>query len=227
MSRVKVLLADSNELIRSGLRAIFEKREEMEVVGETQTGEELKMFIRNNEVDVVVIDHTAEGLSIDVIPALLQEYPSLKFVAVTFDRSGLAIRTALRSGILSYVKKDCSANEIVESVLDTAHGKRFFCGKILEVIAKSAIDVEDIEREELDCTAVTLSQREMEIIRLIAEGFTNAQIAEQLFLSDHTVTTHRKNIMKKLGVKNTAGIVMYAVKTELISPNRFLFPSEE
>ena len=71
-----------------------------------------------------------------------------------------------------------------------------------------------------------ISKRESEIIVLISEGFTNTQIAEKLFLSSHTVNTHRKNIMSKLGVKNTAGIVMYAVKMNLISPNKFLFTSE-
>ena len=73
---------------------------------------------------------------------------------------------------------------------------------------------------------VLISKRESEIIVLISEGFTNTQIAEKLFLSSHTVNTHRKNIMSKLGVKNTAGIVMYAVKMNLISPNKFLFTSE-
>ena len=76
------------------------------------------------------------------------------------------------------------------------------------------------------CEAVIISKRECEIITLIAEGFTNQQIAEKLFLSSHTVNTHRKNIMAKLGVKNTAGIVMYAIKTNLTSPNKFLFTAD-
>ena len=76
---------------------------------------------------------------------------------------------------------------------------------------------------EFNCEPVTVSPRELEVIRLIAEGYTNVQIAEKLFLSTHTVNTHRKNIMQKLGVNNTAAIVMYAVKTQLVSPNKFLF----
>ena len=84
----------------------------------------------------------------------------------------------------------------------------------------------DIDFESFSCEAVILSDRENEIIKLIAEGLTNAQIAEQLFLSNHTINTHRKNIMAKLGVKNTAGIVIYAVKTNLVSPNKFLFAAD-
>ena len=80
-----------------------------------------------------------------------------------------------------------------------------------------------MEGEALSCEPVVISERETEIIALIAEGCTNGQIAEKLYLSSHTVGTHRKNIMQKLGVNNTAAVVMYAVKTGLVNPNRFLF----
>ena len=81
----------------------------------------------------------------------------------------------------------------------------------------------DLELTEFNCEAVSITERELEIITLIAEGYTNVEIAEKLFLSPHTVNTHRKNILQKLGVNNTAAIVMYAVKTQLVSPNKFLF----
>jgi DNA-binding CsgD family transcriptional regulator len=83
--------------------------------------------------------------------------------------------------------------------------------------------VNDLELTEFNCEAVSITERELEIITLIAEGYTNVEIAEKLFLSPHTVNTHRKNILQKLGVNNTAAIVMYAVKTQLVSPNKFLF----
>ena len=81
----------------------------------------------------------------------------------------------------------------------------------------------DLDIVELSCEPVVISDRELEVIKLIAEGYTNVEIAEKLFLSPHTVNTHRKNIMQKLGVNNTAAIVMYAVKSQLVSPNKFLF----
>ncbi|MDP4588684.1 MAG: LuxR C-terminal-related transcriptional regulator, partial [Flavobacteriales bacterium] len=85
------------------------------------------------------------------------------------------------------------------------------------------IDVHDLNLLQVSCEPVSLSARELEVITLIAEGHTNTQIADKLFLSSHTITTHRKNIMQKLGVNNTAAIVMYAVKSGLVSPNKFLF----
>jgi DNA-binding CsgD family transcriptional regulator len=81
----------------------------------------------------------------------------------------------------------------------------------------------DLEIAEFSCEPVVISERELEVIKYIAEGYTNNEIAEKLFLSPHTVNTHRKNIMQKLGVNNTAAIVMYAVKSQLVSPNKFLF----
>jgi DNA-binding NarL/FixJ family response regulator len=147
-------------------------------------------------------------------------------VAVTPEQSAVTVVDALRSGVVSYVKKDCDIAEIMSSVNETYAGNKFFCGQILETIQKASINVDDIDFESFSCEPITLSERELEIITLIAEGHTNGQIGDILHLSTHTITTHRKNIMAKLGVKNTAAIVMYAVKTNLVSPNKFLFAGE-
>jgi DNA-binding NarL/FixJ family response regulator len=111
-------------------------------------------------------------------------------------------------------------------VRETANGSKFFCGQILNTIRSVDIDVDGENWTTFNCEPIHLSDREQEIITLIAEGYTNTAIAEQLFLSPHTVNTHRKNIMQKLGVKNTAAIVMYAVKTNLVNVNKFLFSAK-
>ncbi len=223
MERIRVLIADGQELSRVGASSVIDQHEHLECVAVLSHGEGLKEAIEKEVPDVVLIDHTSSGFSIECIPFVLEHHPDTRFVAITPDRSGLAIQTALRSGIMSYIKKDCSVEEICNALIETAKGHKFFCGKILEAVSEVGIEPDSIEREYLDCEAVSLSERESEIIKLIAEGYTNHRIAEKLFISDHTVTTHRKNIMKKLGVRNTAGIVLYAVKTELVSPNRFFF----
>ncbi|MNE35051.1 Response regulator protein VraR [compost metagenome] len=126
----------------------------------------------------------------------------------------------------SYIKKDCDSQEIIDSIRETWRGNKFFCGQILETIRDAAIDVNDIDFDSFSCEPIMLSERETEIITMIAEGLTNVMIADSLCLSNHTINTHRKNIMAKLGVKNTAGIVIYAVKTNLVSPNKFLFAAD-
>lgn len=223
---MKIILADSNELIRIGMRAVLGSQEDLEIVGEATNNEELLSLMKNFGSDIVLIDYTSNGFSIDVIPKVISRYPAISFVAITPEQSAQTLVNALRGGVKSYVKKDCDVSEIINSVKETARGNKFFCGQILETIQRASIDVEDIDFESFTCEPVLLSERENQIITCIAEGQTNAQIAEALFLSNHTINTHRKNIMAKLGVKNTAGIVMYAVKTNLVSPNKFLFAAE-
>ena len=219
-------MADSNELMRVGLRTVLKSIPQLEIVGEARNSDELLSQTQDFDVNLVVIDYTADGFEIDVIPKVLSKRPNVRFLAITPEQSAQTLVNALRSGVQSYVKKDCDLGEILDAVKDTSIGKKFFCGQILETIQRASIDVNDIDLDSFTCEPVILSERESEIITLIAEGLTNAQIAEQLFLSNHTINTHRKNIMNKLGVKNTAGIVMYAVKTNLVSPNKFLFAGE-
>lgn len=222
---VNLILAEDNELVRIGLRTIF-KNTGVQVIGEASDSNELLSQIKSFKPDVVLIDYTSESFSIDVIPRALELLPELNFVAITPNQSGQTIVHALKSGIRSHVKKDCSITEIVDSVKETSRGKKFFCGQILETIHSEGIDVEELSDSEFTCEPIVLSAREVEVITLIAEGLTNVEISEKLFLSKHTVNTHRKNIMNKLGVKNTAGIVMYAVKEKFTTPNKFLFSGD-
>jgi DNA-binding NarL/FixJ family response regulator len=220
---MNLILADSNDLIRIGLRTILSAERDLIIVGEAQNSTELFSQLKSFGPALILIDFTAPGFDIDIIPKSIALNAQNRFIAITPDQGAQTLVDALRSGVMAYIKKDCDISEIINAVHETKHGNKFFCGQILETIQRASINVDDLDFESFSCEAVILSERENEIIKLIAEGFTNEQIADFLFLSKHTVNTHRKNIMSKLGVKNTAGIVMYAVKTELVSPNKFLF----
>lgn len=221
-----VILADSNDLVRVGIRTILNSHGGFKIVGEAKDNHELIQQIQNFGAAVILIDYTSPGFDIDIVHKVLSINKDVKFLAITPEQSAQTLVDALRSGVTSYVKKDCDLGEIINAVEETSRGNKFFCGQILETIQRASIDVNDIDFDSFSCEAVILSERENEIIILIAEGMTNVQIAEHLFLSNHTINTHRKNIMSKLGVKNTAGIVMYAVKTNLVSPNKFLFAAD-
>ncbi len=220
---IKTLLADSSELALLGLRTILQEVPRVQLVGEARDAITLKALLVREKPDVVLIDHTAKGFSAEAIRAGVNAHKRTRFVAITPDPSRLALMSALRGGVTSYIKKDCDLQEIIDAVLDTGDGKRFFCGQILEAIERSAIDMKRIKDEPLSCAPVNITQREAEIIGLIAEGCSYTRIAARLNLSAHTVTTHRKKVMQKLGVNNTASLVLYAVKNGLVSPNKFLF----
>lgn len=223
---MRVVIADGNNLMRIGLRTVLNSLQSVDVVAEAKSSDDLLECLKNFKSDILIIDYTSENFEIDVIPKVLNKYPDLKTLAITPEQSAQTLVNALRSGVQSYVKKDCDLGEILDAVKETGNGNKFFCGQILETIQRASIDVNDIDLDSFTCEPISLSEREMQIIKLIAEGLTNTQIAEELFLSNHTINTHRKNILSKLGVKNTAGIVMYAVKTNIVSPNKFLFAAE-
>lgn len=218
-----IAVADSSPVFRYGMVNIIKQLDGVDLVGEACSSEELLSLVGTFHPDLVIIDFLAEGFSVDAIVALKQTNHAPKIIAVTTSQSGHTIVNALRAGVDSYIKKACSIQEVQDAILDTAEGSTFFCGQILDAIRHESIDVEGLEVANFTCAPVSLTEREAEILTLIAEGYTNAVIAERLFLSNHTVNTHRKNMMNKLGVNNTAALVMYAVKSGMVSPNKFLF----
>lgn len=225
--RIRTLLADNSELTLLGLRTLFAKVPRIEVVGEAYDAIQLQALLIREKPDVVLMDHTAEGFGAKAIREGLKRVKRTRFVSITPDPSPMALMSAIRAGVTSYIKKDCGTDEIIDAVLDTADGQKFFCGKILETLRKASFDVDQFLAEPLTCAPVTLSDRECEVIALIAEGLSYTRIAERLHLSAHTVTTHRRNIMQKLGVNSTAAVVMYAVKNGLVTPNKFLFNANQ
>ena len=218
-----VILADSNDLMREGMRSTLSAQTDLPIISEAINSEELCEQVQLSSPSMVILDFTSEGFTIDVVAKIKSIKPDVRFIAITPEQNAQTLIDALRLGVSSYVKKNCALDEIVNAVIETSRGNKFFCGQILETIQRAEIDVDHLDFDPLNCDPVILSERENEIIKLVAEGNTNGKIAELLFLSNHTVNTHRKNIMAKLGVKNTAGIVMYAVKMNIVSPNRFLF----
>jgi len=218
-----VILADSNDLMREGMRSTLSAQTDLPIISEAINSEELCEQVQLSSPSMVILDFTSEGFTIDVVSKIKSIKPDVRFIAITPEQNAQTLIDALRLGVNSYVKKNCALDEIVNAVIETSRGNKFFCGQILETIQRAEIDVNHLDFDPLNCDPVILSERENEIIKLVAEGNTNGKIAELLFLSNHTVNTHRKNIMAKLGVKNTAGIVMYAVKMNIVSPNRFLF----
>ncbi len=220
---VRTLLADHSELALIGLRSVFADVPRIEVVGEARDGIEMQAQLVRTKPDVVLVDHTSDGFGANAIREGVRRSKRTRFVAITPDPSPVTFRNALRGGVTSYIKKDCGIDEIIDAVLQTGDGQRFFCGKIIEAMQRASVDLTKLVAEPLSCDPVTLSDREVEVIALIAEGLSYTAIAERLHLSGHTVNTHRRNIMQKIGVNNSAALVMYAVKNGLVSPNKFLF----
>ena len=221
-----ILIADSSELVRRGLKAILKSSyvdfELIEVDTSLALFEHLKLYSNS----ILIIDYTSSGFSLDDVVKIKSKFKNLLIVAITPYINANTIVQAIKAGIESHIKKECSAKEIVESIDETIKGHKFYCSDIVSQMRNESVDIKNIEFNTLSYDEANLTERELQVIQFIAEGYTNSQIAAVLYLSNHTVNTHRKNIMRKLNVNNTAGIVMYAVKTQLVSPNQFTFNSQ-
>ena len=227
MPKIKILLADNSFLIREGFRSLLNENKDFKLIGEAEKADDLNEKILLYSPDVLVIDYASPFFCLDDILVIHQQYPSVNILAITNPQNRTIISKALENGVISHLLKDCGKDEIIEAIYNTAKGQKFFCGKVLDSILKekdASISLNTTKSSEgISCDGIKLSNREIEIMQYVADGYTNKQIADKLFLSTHTITTHRKNIMSKLGVNNTAGLVMFAIRQNLIEPNKFLF----
>ena len=221
----RIPIADSNQLVACGLQATLRSHGMDQVIGQARSEQEMFDLIDLFSPDLVILDFVTSGFSVESI-IRLKAKGRIRVLALTDGQRGVTLVNALRAGVDGYVKKDCDLQEIVEAVRETQCGRKFFCSQILDTIKREGINLESLNVVDPDCAGVSLSKRELQVIRLIAEGFTNPQISEKLFVSPHTITTHRRNILQKLGVNNTASVVLYAVQAGLVSPNKFLFAPE-
>ncbi len=204
MRPISILIADNSYLIRQGIRTLVNEVKDFTLVGEADTAFALSEKLLLCQPEVLIIDYASSGFCIDDIAIIRQQNPGVNILAITGQNTNTGFSRAIQSGVTSHLLKDCGKEEIIEAIRETAQGKQFMCGKI-------------VDRDQASCEGIKVTIRETEIIRLIAESFSNKQIAEKLFLSVHTVTTHRKNIMNKLGVNNTAGLMMFALRENIIA----------
>ena len=217
-----IVIADNSELILNGLRSILQPLAGDGIVSFTKYAP-LKEYLKATKNILLIIDYTSKGFSLNKVVELKNKYPKMLVMALTPYTNAQTIVQAVEAGIESHIKKECSVEEIKDAFNATSGGSKFFCNDIVAQMRKENINPKNIDFKSLDPNPVSLSDRELQIIQFIAEGYTNSQIAAIVYLSNHTVNTHRKNIMKKLGVNNTAGIVMYAVKEQMVTPNQFSF----
>jgi DNA-binding NarL/FixJ family response regulator len=218
---VKVLIADKNFLSRVGLELLVGELKGFELVptvcGDLQG---LESQLQLSKPNLLITDFISLGIKAEQLKALIKKFTRTRFLVITEMLSKNELNKVIDSGVTSYLLKDCDKAEILEAVNSTIKGEKFVCGKIVSVLtAAPEIKSNNSFIKSIGCDGMQVTQREIDIIRGIAEGLSNKLIADKLNLSTHTVNTHRKNIMAKLGVNNTAGVVMFAVKNQILETN--------
>jgi two-component system, NarL family, response regulator NreC len=207
-STIKLVLADDHAVVRSGLRMLLDSEPDFEVVAEASNIEDARRYVRGHHPTVLVLDlNMPGGSSLQAIPILRQESPDTQIVVLTMQQEPAFAREALGGGALGYVLKEAADEELVEAVRRAAAGENYLNPKLGARIAS----------EPPPGPPDDLSEREVDVLRLIALGHTNSEVAEQLFLSVRTVETHRSHIQQKLRLSTRAELVDYALKRKLIN----------
>ena len=216
MKRICVLLADDHLVVRKGLRAILERHSGIEVVGEAADGREAVALSENLNPDVVIIDITMPHLNgIDAAAQIVKRNPKIGVVILSVHSDETYILRSLNAGAKGYLLKDSAETDLVKAVDTVAQGKPFFSPAIAETLLEDYMRF--LHQRNLQDSFDLLTDREKEILQLLAEGKANKEIAALLNLSVYTVETHRSNLRQKLGLHNTAEIVLYAVRKKIIA----------
>lgn len=215
MSEIKVLVVDDHSLVREGIITMLSVYEDFKVIGDAESGEEALKKVAKNQPDVMLLDINMPGLNgIETAKRMASDHPEVKIIILSMEVTQEHISEAIKAGVAGYLAKDTKKDILAEAIRKVMEGEQYFGQKISQVIFKGFYKQskgERIANENKD-----LSKREVEVLRQIASGMSNREIAEKLFISIRTVDAHRNHIMQKLNLKSTAELVKYAIREKII-----------
>lgn len=216
---IKVLLVDDHKIVRDGIAALLENEKNIKLVGECTDGSEVLGFLADNKVDVILMDIMMKNLNgIETSKLVLEKYPDIKILTLSMNQDYDYIQEMLKLGAAGYILKNTGAEELLNAIKIVAEGKPYFSPEVTDVVMNKYMN----KSEERTPTGknpglvAELTNREIEVLQLIAQEYTNVEIAEKLFISRRTVDTHRRNLLQKLGAKNSIGLIRFAYNNGLI-----------
>lgn len=218
---IKVLLVDDHKIIRDGLKAILMGSSNVNIVGECNNGQEALQYLEENQPDVIMMDINMPVMNgIEASKIIVEKYPNVKILALTMHQEESYISKILGEGVHGYILKNSGRKDLVNAIQKVHEGGTYFSEEVSSIMMNKYMkgtsgSTKSSPRANL-ITIEDLTRREIEILQLIVEEFTNVEIGERLFISPRTVDTHRRNLLQKIGVKNTAGLVKYAIQNNLV-----------
>jgi len=212
---IKIVLVDDHRIFRDGLKSLLSEVDFIEVIGEASGGSELLELLKKIKPDLVIVDISMKDISgIEVSKQITSLYPEIKIMILSMHTNEEFVINAIKAGVNGYLSKDASKEELLDAIKIIHEGGECYSKMVSDNFLKSYVKKYKAEHSLLENK--TLTQRELEILKLAAVGLTNKEIADKLFISNKTVDCHKNNIVQKLKLKNTAEMVLYAVKNKII-----------
>ncbi len=214
MPEHKIILADDHKILREGLKSLIEKDPFFRVVGQAKNGEELLALLKTNRSDIVVLDLSMPQMDgIATLKEIRRTFPKIKILILTMQKDQEHFKHAMAGGASGYILKEDAYEQLMLAIKIVLKGKSFVSPTIEHLLAEQYVRSID---EGQESSPNILSKRELQILKLVAQGLSNKNIASKLKLSIRTVEAHRGNLTSKLGIKNTANLVKYAISKGLI-----------
>ncbi|HEX6320229.1 MAG TPA: response regulator transcription factor [Burkholderiales bacterium] len=209
---IRIIIADDHGVVAEGLKHVVEVQPDMQVVSLAVDGREAVRQARDLQPDVVLMDLSMPELNgADATRAILERDPKCRVIVLSMYSEREYVRRALKAGAAGYVVKRSAAKEVVDAIRAVHAGQRYLSPRVADVV------LDDYAGDGAEDLLSKLSQREREVLQLLAEGHTGAQIAERLSLSQKTVETYRARLVEKLGIRDVAGLVRFAIQRGIVS----------
>ncbi|HEX2198495.1 MAG TPA: response regulator transcription factor [Burkholderiales bacterium] len=209
---IRIIIADDHGVVAEGLKHVVEAQPDMQVVSLAVDGRDAVRQARDLQPDVVLMDLSMPELNgADATRAILERDPKCRVIVLSMYSEREYVRRALKAGAAGYVVKRSAAKEVVDAIRAVHAGQRYLSARVADVV------LDDYTGDGADDLLSKLSQREREVLQLLAEGHTGAQIAERLSLSQKTVETYRARLVEKLGIRDVAGLVRFAIQRGIVS----------
>lgn len=214
MGSIKILLVDDHYIVRDGIRMLLEDEIGFEIVEEAENGTKAIEACKNEDIDLAIIDiNMPEMNGIEATEVIKEEYPDIKVLALTMMDEDEHIRKMIEAGASGYILKSSDREELIEAITTILDGRHYFSD---DTTQRVMMDLVQSGKKKDDPDPDQITSREKEVLELIVKEYTNQQIADKLHISVRTVDAHRRNLLQKTDAKNTAGLVTYAIRHNLV-----------
>ena len=206
--RMKILLVDDHTILLDGVKSLLSKEDDLTVVGQAGSAEAALEFLKKNEVDLIITDYSMPGMDgLSLVNTIKRIAPDTKIILLSMHDEVQLVKEILKAGVNGYVLKKDTHKELLNAIRDVSQGKVYLSSDVNKLLITNLNNPDE---------GKLLTDREREILKLIAKEYTNKDIAEELFISERTVETHRKNIFKKTGTNSLVGLIKFAYANNLI-----------